>query len=92
MINWELSERLRLRSPARMKFDKARQTDLLLLPERVVHLNPTAGAILWLCDGERTVSQIIGELESKYNQSELKTDILDFLTQATDRGWVEVWK
>ncbi|OZB90331.1 pyrroloquinoline quinone biosynthesis peptide chaperone PqqD [Paenibacillus sp. XY044] len=91
MIAWELSEQLRLRSPARLKFDKARQTDLLLLPERVVNLNPTAGAILWLCDGTRSVQQIIGELETKYNQSNLQEDILEFLTQAIERGWVEKW-
>ncbi|MDF2835352.1 MAG: pqqD [Paenibacillus sp.] len=89
MIAWELSEQIRLRSPARMKFDKARQTDLLLLPERVIRLNPTAGAILWLCDGERTIAQIIEELETKFHQTDLKADILEFLTQAADRGWVE---
>ncbi|MDR9854283.1 pyrroloquinoline quinone biosynthesis peptide chaperone PqqD [Paenibacillus sp. VCA1] len=92
MMRLELSEQFRLRNPARLKFDKARQTDLLLLPERVVRLNPTAGAILWLCNGERTVGQIIEELESKYNQSDLEADVLDFLAQAADRGWVEPWK
>lgn len=92
MMTEELSKQLRLRRPARLKFDEARQTDLLLLPERVIRLNPTAGAILWLCDGERTVNQIIEELQTKYNQTDLKTDVLDFLTQAVDRGWVETWK
>ncbi|GIO56487.1 MULTISPECIES: pyrroloquinoline quinone biosynthesis peptide chaperone PqqD [Paenibacillus] len=89
MIAWGQSEQLRLRSPARLKFDKARQTDMLLLPERVVNLNPTAGAILWLCDGTRSAHQIIGELEAKYNQSNLQEDVLEFLTQAIERGWIE---
>ncbi|TDF99632.1 pyrroloquinoline quinone biosynthesis peptide chaperone PqqD [Paenibacillus piri] len=92
MIAWELSEQPRLRSPARLKYDKTRQSDMLLLPERVVNLNPTAGAILWLCDGRRTVAQIIDELEVKYDQTGLKDDILEFLTQAADKGWVEAWK
>jgi len=88
----ELSARPKLRSPARLKFDKARQTDMLLLPERVVQLNPTAGAILWLCDGERTVARIVEELETKYNQTDLESDIAAFLTEAIDRGWVELWE
>lgn len=88
-MNGELTERIRIRAPARLKFDKARQTDMLLLPERVVQLNPTAGAILWLCDGERTVARMIEELETKYNQTNLQPDILAFLTEAIGRGWVE---
>jgi pyrroloquinoline quinone biosynthesis protein D len=92
MIPLNLSEQLRLRKPARIQYDQARQTDLLLLPERVVNLNPTAGAILWLCDGSRTIDQIIEELETRYNQSNLEADILEFLLQAVDKGWVEIWK
>jgi pyrroloquinoline quinone biosynthesis protein D len=92
MTPLNLSEQLRLRKPARIKYDEARQMDLLLLPERVVNLNPTAGAILWLCDGSRTIDQIIEELEMRFNQSNLEADILEFLLQAVDKGWVESWK
>ncbi|CAM3881559.1 pyrroloquinoline quinone biosynthesis peptide chaperone PqqD [Cohnella lubricantis] len=79
----------RLRRPARLKYDSLRQTELLLLPERVVSLNATAAAILRLCDGQRTVSEIVGELESAYGQTDLKGDVLEFLMLAADRGWVE---
>jgi pyrroloquinoline quinone biosynthesis protein D len=85
MTPLNLSEQLRLRKPARIKYDEARQMDLLLLPERVVNLNPTAGAILWLCDGSRTIDQIIEELETSYNQSNLEADVLEFLLQAVDK-------
>lgn len=84
-----LSEKPRLRRPARLKYDPTRQTDLLLLPERVVRLNATAGEILRLCDGQRTVAEIIGELETKYNQPDLGKDILAFLDQASGKKWVE---
>ncbi|MFB9274389.1 pyrroloquinoline quinone biosynthesis peptide chaperone PqqD [Cohnella cellulosilytica] len=85
-----LSERPRLRSPGRMKYDKARQTELLLLPERVVELNEAAGAILRLCDGRRTIAQVIGELESTYGQSGLEDDIVEFLAASAERGWLEL--
>ncbi|MBB6638305.1 pyrroloquinoline quinone biosynthesis peptide chaperone PqqD [Cohnella thailandensis] len=89
MSSWALSERPRLRSPGRLKYDKARQSDLLLLPERVVELNEAAGAILWLCDGNRSIAQLIQELEAKYGQTGLADDIVDFLASAEERGWLE---
>lgn len=81
--------RPRLRGPARLKYDKTRETDQLLLPERVVNLNATAAAILKLCDGKRTVSEIVEELEASYGQTGLEGDVLEFLLLAADRGWVE---
>lgn len=89
MSSWALSERPKLRGPGRMKYDKARQSDMLLLPERVVQLNEAAGAILWLCDGQRTIAQMIDELESKYGQSDLQGDVVEFLASAAERGWIE---
>lgn len=85
-----LSDRPRLRSPGRMKYDKARQSDLLLLPERVVELNEAAGAILWLCDGQRTIADMIGELEAKFVQTGLEDDIIEFIASAAERGWLEL--
>lgn len=82
-------DRPRLRRPARLKYDTTRQTELLLLPERVVSLNATAAAILRLCDGSRSVSEIVGELEAAYEQTDLKGDVLTFLAVAADKGWVE---
>lgn len=90
MSQWALSERPRLSSPGRLKYDKARHTELLLLPERVVELNETAGAILRLCDGQRTIAHIIEELESKYGQSGLGDDIVEFFAVAAEKGWLEV--
>lgn len=86
----ELTERPRLRSPGRMKYDRARQSELLLLPERVVELNEAAGAILRLCDGQRTIAQMIEELESKYGQTGLTDDIVEFIRSAAERGWLEL--
>ncbi|RED60677.1 MULTISPECIES: pyrroloquinoline quinone biosynthesis peptide chaperone PqqD [Cohnella] len=85
-----LSERPKLRAPGRMKYDKARKTDLLLLPERVVELNEAAAAILRLCDGHRTIAQMIGELESTYGQTGLENDIVEFLAASAERGWLEL--
>lgn len=84
-----LSDRPRLRRSGRMKYDHARQCELLLLPERVVELNETAGAILRLCDGQRTIAEMIGELEAKFVQTGLRDDIVAFVASAGEMGWLE---
>ncbi|XID92443.1 pyrroloquinoline quinone biosynthesis peptide chaperone PqqD [Paenibacillaceae bacterium WGS1546] len=89
MNAWAPSEKPKLRGLGRMKYDQARQTDMLLLPERVVELNETAAAILRLCDGQRTIAQIVDGLESKYGQSGLREEIVEFLAAAAERGWVD---
>lgn len=85
-----LTERPRLRSPGRMRYDKARQSELLLLPERVVELNEAAGAILRLCDGQRTIAEVIEALETAYGQTGLGGDIVEFIASASERGWLEL--
>lgn len=89
---WTAAERPVLRPPARLKYDELREQELLLLPERVVRLNSTAGTILRLCDGSRTVESLTHELERLYGQTGLQEQIGAFLTRAAEEGWVERWK
>ncbi|GFN32259.1 pyrroloquinoline quinone biosynthesis peptide chaperone PqqD [Paenibacillus xylaniclasticus] len=85
-----MTDRPRLRSPGRMKYDKVRQLELLLLPERVIELNEAAGAILRLCDGQLTIAQMIEELEARFVQNGLGDDIVEFIASAAERGWLEL--
>ena len=80
----------RLARKARLRYEEVRNADLLLLPERVVKLNPTGAAILRLCDGQRTVSQITQQLETQYGQTGLDKDVLEFLQNVSRQGWIEV--
>ena len=84
-----LESRPSLARKARLRYEEVRQTDLLLLPERVVKLNPTGAAILRLCDGRRTVREIVLELESRFKQAGLENDVLEFLSNVSLQGWVE---
>jgi len=74
---------------ARLRYEEVRKTDLLLLPERVVKLNPTGAAILRLCDGSRTVREIAKQLETQYGRSDLEAEVLAFLRQVAGQGWIE---
>jgi pyrroloquinoline quinone biosynthesis protein D len=74
---------------ARLRYEEVRQANLLLLPERVVKINPTGAAILRLCDGQRTVREIVQELESQFGQTGLESDVLEFLSNVSAQGWVD---
>lgn len=66
---------------ARLRTDKLTGETLLLYPEHGLVLNPSAAAILRLCDG-RSVSDIATALSAPLN------DVLEFLTALGDRGLV----
>ena len=61
------TSRLRLAPHVRLTFDQARQGYVLLTPETVTLLNDTGAAVLELCDGQRTVSEILTELRDRYD-------------------------
>lgn len=78
----------RLVPKAMLKRDKVRDADLLLLPERVVRLNASGAAILRLCDGTRTVRELVDRLEEEFGATGLIDEVLTFLHDAHDQGWV----
>ena len=61
------ADRPRLAPHVRLTFDPARERHVLLAPETVSVLNGTGAAILSLCDGERTVAEIVAELHGRYD-------------------------
>ena len=85
-----LDSRPALARKARLRYEQVRQTDLLLLPERVVKLNSTGAAILRLCDGQRTVSEIVREVESQFGQPSLENEVVEFLRNVSAQGWIEL--
>ena len=59
--------RLRLAPHVRLTFDPARDRHVLLTPEMVTVLNGTGATIVGLCDGKRTVAEILAELHGRYD-------------------------
>ena len=58
--------RPRLARHVRLTYCRTRQTHVLQLPETVVVLHGSGAAILELCDGRRTVAEIVTELGARY--------------------------
>jgi len=74
----------------RLQFEPAQNTHVLLYPEGMIKLNGSAGEILKRCDGARTVSEIVADLESTYSQTNLTDDVNSFVTWAVEKKWLEL--
>ena len=81
--------RPRMAAMFRMQFEPAQDGWVLLYPEGMVRLNTPAAEILKRCDGRRTVDEIVAELEVAFEQTALHDDVVVFLSQALQRGWLQ---
>jgi pyrroloquinoline quinone biosynthesis protein D len=81
--------RPRLARHVRLTFCRTRQRPILLHPETVVVLNRSGADILELCDGRRTVAEIVAELGARY-QGVPGDDVARFLTRLAARRCVEL--
>jgi pyrroloquinoline quinone biosynthesis protein D len=81
--------RPRLAPHVRLTFDPARQRHVLLTPEVVSILNGTGATIVGLCDGRRTVADIIAELRGQYDRV-AEDEVRHFLDRLVASRCVEV--
>lgn len=79
--------RPRLARHVRLSFCRTRQRHILQLPETVVVLRGTGAAVLELCDGRRTVAEIVTELGTRY-EAVPDDEVRRFLTRLAARRWV----
>ena len=81
--------RPRISARARLEYDAVREKHVLLFPEGLLVLNETASAILVLCDGERSVTDIAAELGACYN-GRVDEDVLVLLGRLARKRLIEV--
>jgi pyrroloquinoline quinone biosynthesis protein D len=84
------SARPRIARGYRLQWEEAQGTHVLLYPEGMVKLNGSAGAIMSRCDGERTLAEIVSDLESAYGAAGLDADVKAFVSLALEQSWLEV--
>ena len=80
--------RPRLVTGARLRYDEVREEHLLLIPEGAVRLNPTAAAVLELCDGERSLDDVVTALSARYDGADLRDDVVELVEAMEQRGLV----
>ena len=75
---------------ARLKFDETRQVWVILAPERVLAPDEIAVEVLRLCDGVRSVAQMVDELAAKYtaDRADISTDVVAMLQDLADKGFL----
>jgi pyrroloquinoline quinone biosynthesis protein D len=89
-----IAEEARPRLPrgVRLREDKARERWVLLAPERIVKVNPIAVEILKLCDGSRTLGEIVGGLAARFNADPARVgaDVRALLTSLSEKRMAEL--
>jgi pyrroloquinoline quinone biosynthesis protein D len=78
--------RPRLLTGARLMYDDVRGEHVLLVPEGLVRLNPTAAEVLELCDGERSLDEVVGTLSARYDGFDLRDDVRGLVDAMAQRG------
>ena len=75
---------------ARLKFDETRQVWVILAPERVLAPDEIAVEVLKLCDGVRSVEQMVDHLAEKYaaERGAILTDVIAMLQDLADKGFL----
>ena len=75
----------------KLRHDAGRGRWILLAPERVLTPDQTAVAVLKLCDGIRTVEEIVEALAKEYSAAKdtIRADVIDLLQGLADKGYVK---
>ncbi|MGQ7847366.1 pyrroloquinoline quinone biosynthesis peptide chaperone PqqD [Granulosicoccus sp. 3-233] len=78
----------RIANGYRLQFEDAQDIWVLLYPEGMVKLNPSAAQILQRCDGKANVQDIVDQLERAFETSGLSDDVQGFLAIAHEQHWI----
>ncbi|HZP46741.1 MAG TPA: pyrroloquinoline quinone biosynthesis peptide chaperone PqqD [Candidatus Binataceae bacterium] len=74
----------------RLQWEPAQNAHVLLYPEGMIRLSPSAAEIMRRIDGSASVEQIVVALEAVYAGADLRADVVEFLTVAAARGWLRM--
>src|SRR5580704_289369 len=75
---------------AKLKFDETRKVWVILAPERVLAPDEIAVEVLQLCDGVRSVADMVDLLAAKYaaEREAIATDVVAMLQDLADKGFL----
>jgi len=82
----------RLPRGVRLREDKVRDRWVLLAPERIVKVNPIAVEIIKLCDGSRSLAEIVAGLAERFNADpeRVGADVRGLVASLADKRMVEL--
>lgn len=73
-----------------LRWEESQNAWVLLYPEGIIKLNPSASEILRRCDGQRTPVQVIAELAEAFPDAgpALADNVNQFVGLALGKGWL----
>lgn len=75
----------------RVQWEDAQESWVLLYPKGNVRLNQPAGEILRRCAEDKTIRQVVDELQEAFDMDQsIAKDVLEFLEVARGKGWIRV--
>ena len=84
--------RPKLAARARLKFDTVAKQEMLLFPEAALLMNETGAEIVRMCDGARSVDQIIEALAENFrgiDRDAIRVEVEHFLESIRARGLLQ---
>jgi coenzyme PQQ biosynthesis protein PqqD len=90
MSDLDLHSRPALAKHVRLQIDPVTRQPVLLYPEGILELNPTAAVIVRHCDGQTNLATIITTLAAEYEatEEELCEDVFDCVSQLRARNFM----
>jgi coenzyme PQQ biosynthesis protein PqqD len=88
----ELAQRPRLAPKARLHFDRHSSQHLILYPEKGLALNATGAAVVKLCTGDQTITEIVDALSREWSdapRARIEQEVLALLEQLERRGLLQ---
>ncbi len=73
----------------RLQFEPAQDRWVLLYPEGMVQLNPSAAEILKRCTGTASVDEIVDSLQTVFNVQGIAPEVQSLLEEGQRRGWID---
>ncbi len=83
-----LDKPLSLEKQFKFQWEPAQEAFVLLYPEGLIKLTESAGQIVKRIDNESSVNDIVHSLEQAFPGVDLKQDVIEFLENAHDKGWI----
>lgn len=74
------------------RWEDSQQAYILLYPEGLIKLNPSAGEVLKRCDGRRCLSDIVSELQHTFPEQaeQVAAGTRAFVELASEKGWLRL--
>jgi len=74
----------------RLQWEPVQNCHVMLYPEGMVKLSQSAGEIMKRCDGQRSIAEIVSDLEQAFSTQGLEGDVVAFIEMAGKNRWL-VW-